>query len=213
LSKRIDSWFENPLKRFFYSLLTDRQSQILTGAHVRVVEQISGEPTTPPHTPPIELHRGVDAVNWMLSYPWVFEDGHSVTEDKNYFFSDTRSLYRFIPLEIHSPEGELQGFLVLSISQKGEKMVLRVLDYQFSNPADYKYILALAIQYAQEYLADTVELPEEAVVDFRKTLLGRILLHQKERVYQCMPMGEDSPLAEAWDDIQLKLVDGDMAFS
>jgi GNAT superfamily N-acetyltransferase len=213
LADRIDRLCEKPLKNLFFALLKGPQSNVLTGAQVRAVEQISGEPTTPPHAPPIELHRAVDAVNWMLKYPWVVENGHSVTEEMNYFFSDARPLYRLIPLEIHSTEGDQLGFVVLSASQKGEKMVLRVLDTKFSNPADHSYILALAIQYAREYSADTIELPLEAVKEFRGTLLGRMLLHKKERIYQCMPSGDDSPLAEAWEDIHLKLVDGDMAFS
>jgi GNAT superfamily N-acetyltransferase len=213
LSERMDNLFEKPLKRFFYALLTGAQTDVLAGTQVRVVDQISGEPTTLPQVPPIELHRGIDAVNWMLQYPWVVENGHSVTDDMDYFFSDTRPLYRFIPIETHSPEDDHQGFVVLSVSQKGEKMVLRVLDYKFNNPADHKYILALAIQYGREYSADTIELPFDAVTDFRRTLLGRILLHKKERIYQCMPSSDDSPLAEAWENIHLKLVDGDMAFS
>lgn len=91
--------------------------------------------------------------------------------------------------------------------------MLKVLDYKFANPSDHKYILALAIKYGREYLADTIELPMQAVVQFRRSILGRLLLHKKERIYQCMPKGENSPLAEAWEDIALKLVDGDMAFS
>jgi len=40
-----------------------------------------------------------------------------------------------------------------------------------------------------------------------------LLLHRKERIYQCMPKDDESPLAQAWEDIALKLVDGDMSFS
>ena len=47
----------------------------------------------------------------------------------------------------------------------------------------------------------------------RPRWLRKLLLHSKARIYQCMPKADDSPLAQAWEDLVFKLVDGDMAFS
>jgi len=155
----------------------------------------------------------VDAVNWMLKYPWVVETGQSITEKMDYFFSDTRPLYRFIALEVYSPEDEYKGFVVYSISQKGRKVVLRTLDFCFTQPSDQRYVTALALHYGREYLAEIIEIPAQSAVDIRPRLVAKLLLHKKERIYQCMPKDDNSPLAQAWEDIALKLVDGDMAFS
>ncbi|MBL7161826.1 MAG: hypothetical protein ISS57_04410 [Anaerolineales bacterium] len=213
LIDRIDGWVGPVLKRFFYALISGPQTKVLAGIRFEEVDQISGEPPTQPHRPQTELHRGVDAVNWMLKYPWVVETGQSITEEMDYFFSDARPIYRLIALEVFSPEDEYKGFVVFSASQKGNKFMLKTLDYCFANPSDRRYVLALAVHFGREYLADTIEIPEEAAVNLRPRLLGKLLLHKKERIYQCMPKDEDSPLAQAWEDITLKLVDGDMAFS
>lgn len=213
LTRRVDAFFEQKLKRLFYRMLIGPQSRVLAGAQVRDVEQISKEPTTFGPRPQVELHRGIDAVNWMIEYPWVVESGQSATEEMDYFFSDTRPLYRFLVHEIYSLENEYMGFAVYSISQKGEKIVLKTLDYYFANPSDQRLLLALAIKHGKQFQADTIELPQEAVKQFRKNLLGKILLHRKERIYQCMPKEKNSPLAQSWEQIALRLVDGDMAFS
>ncbi len=213
LTKRIDGLFQKPLKRLFYNLLIGPQRKVLAGAQVRDVERISKEPTTPALRPNVELYRGIDAVNWMIEYPWVIETGQSVTEEMDYFFSDTRPMYRFLTHEIYSLDDEYLGFVVYSISQKGDMVVLRTLDYCFTIKSDQRYLLALAIEHGKQYQADTIELPQEAVNKLNRSILGKILLNRKERIYQCMPKKEPSPLAQAWEHIALRLVDGDMSFS
>ncbi|MBM3144315.1 MAG: GNAT family N-acetyltransferase [Chloroflexi bacterium] len=210
---RLDSWVGPVLKRVFYALIGGPQTKVLAGIRFEEVDQISGEPPTPPSRPQAELHRGVDAVNWMLKYPWVVESGQSITEEMDYFFSDARPMYRTIAVEVFSPEDEYKGFVVFSASQKGKQFMLKTLDYRLSNPSDGRYVLALAIHYGRKFLADTIEIPAEAAADLRPRLLGKLLLHKKERIYQCMPKDDDSPLAQAWEVLTLKLVDGDMAFS
>ncbi len=209
----IDSWVGPFLKRLFYALIAGPQSKVLADIRFEEVDQLQREPATPLNRPQVELHRGVDAVNWMLKNPWVVETGQSITEDMDYFFSDTRPLYRFVALELFSSDDEYKGFVVYSISQKGSKMVLRTLDYCFTQPSDQRYVLALAIQYGRQYLADIIEIPAQAAADLRPSLIAKLLLHRKERIYQCMPKDDESPLAQAWEDIALKLVDGDMSFS
>ncbi len=201
------------LKRFFYSLILGPQIKVLEDIRFEQVDQLQSEPATPPVRPQVELHRGVDAVNWMLRHPWVVETGQSITEEMDYFFSDARPLYRFIALEVFSAEDEYRGFVVYSISQKGQNTILRTLDYCFTQPSDQRFVLALAIHCGHQYLADTIEIPAQAAAELRPRFLASLLLHKKVRIYQCMPKDDDSPLAQAWEEIALKLVDGDMAFS
>jgi len=76
---RLDSWIGPVLKRLFYALITGPQTKVLADIRFEEVDQIQREPATRPHRPQVELHRGVDAVNWMLRYPWVVETGQSIT--------------------------------------------------------------------------------------------------------------------------------------
>lgn len=213
LTDRLDSLLAPVLKPFFYAWLAATQAQVLAGIRFREVDQLRGEPPTCPHRPRVELHRGVDAVNWMLTYPWVLESGQSLTEEMNYYFSDARPLFRFIALEVYSPEDEYKGFVVFSVTRKKDQVMLKTLDYRFTNPSENRYALALAIHYGRQYQADTIELPAEVAAHLRSSLLGRLLLHRKQRIYQAMPKDEDSPLAQAWEEMKLNLSDGDMAFS
>jgi hypothetical protein len=204
-----------PLTRqIFYRLLDRKFASTLQDYHFREVARI--RPDLPPRAdrPPIELHRGVEAVNWMLAYPWVLETGQSHTENLDYYFSDTRPLFRFIAVEIYDPTNNAYlGFVVFSVSQKGTSIALKTLDFQTVSPDHYRPILALAIRYGRHYRADTIEIPEEIVAPLRPSLLGRLVLLRKTRIYQCHPKSEDSPLGRSWQDIQRHLYDGDMAFS
>ncbi len=212
-TKSIDRAVATLTKKFFYSLLTKAQARILEGIRFRDVPQIHAYPSHPTHRPKTELHRGVEAVNWMLSHPWVVDTGHSVTEKMDYYFSDARPLYRLIALEVYTPEDEYRGFVVFSASQKGSGVMLKTLDFCFTNPSDYRCVLALAVKLGRQYGADIIELPAEVTAHLQDSLLGKLLLHEKKRIYQCMPKTEDSPLAQTWSDITLHLYDGDMAFS
>ena len=90
---------------------------------------------------------------------------------------------------------------------------MKTLDYAIRDPDQYEQILALAVHFGQENDVVTIEIPEEMAHPLSETILGRILLLEKKRIYQCCPRAEDSPLAQAWKDLTLNLYDGDMAFS
>ena len=149
----------------------------------------------------------------MLAYPWVVETGQSLTEQMNYYFSDSRPLYRLIAAEVYTGADEYKGFAVFSVSRKGSGVVLKTLDFRFSNPSDNRCVLALAVKFGRRYQADTIELPGEIAEYLRGSLPGKLLLHKKERIYQCMPKSANSPLAQSWPELTLHLYDGDMAFS
>ena len=202
-----------PITRYFFSpQLTRIEAELSTGFRFQEVNKIHAEPKIPPHRPEVELHRNVDAVNWMLTYPWVLESGSSVTESLDYYFSDTRSMYEQIAVEVYDMSDHYIGFAVFSASQQGEKTVLKTRDFRFEQPSYERAVLALALRYGREYDAETIELPMEAA-RYIPGKLQKVLLQPKERIYQCMPKSDDSPLALLWQEINFHLWDGDMAFS
>lgn len=202
-----------PLARgLFASRLQKLESELSEGFRFQEVDQIHAEPPKSPHRPETELHRGVEVVNWMLAYPWVVEGGQSVTEKMDYYFSDARPMYRQIAVEVYDLEQKYLGFMVFSVSQKGEKVALKTRDFRFAQPSYERTVLALALRYGREYGAATIELPAEIGAHLPPNL-AKMLLQRKERIYQCMPKSEDSPLAQLWLEISLHLHDGDMAFS
>lgn len=212
--KRVDNWFAPWTKKIIYRVMSGTADSLLAGARYEDVTHLREAPTTPEPRPNVELHRGADAVNWMLHYPWIVDAGQSVTAEMDYYFSDTRPMYRIFGVEITSPEGEYLGFVTFSISRKSaDSVFLKMLDYQFSRREDRRYALALALRYGRQHQADTIEIPQEMAQYMQPRWPRKILLHSKTRIYQCMPKANDSPLAQAWDDLAFKLVDGDMAFS
>ena len=210
-SRRLDQALSPLTKRVFYPLLSRAMEGKLDGLQIQEVDQVRGTLMEPSQRPEAELYRGIEAVNWMLKYPWIVEHGQSRTEEMDYYFSDARPLYRLIALEIKTQDGTDLGFVVFSISQKPSGTVLKTLDFHILDMD--QYILALAVRYARKYQADTIEVPVEVVKGFEGSLLGKLLLVKKTRIYQCHPMGKESPLAKAWHKLELHLYDGDMAFS
>lgn len=165
-------------------------------------------------TPEVGLVRGVEAINWMLVYPWVVEPDESPTGDLDFYFSDVRPVFKNIAVEIYGlQDRRLLGFAVFSLSTIDRKLTLKILDHGCVDPADRKYVLALAVHYAREQRADRLELPGHLVDYFGGRLLRSLLLVRKSRTYQAHPKGEDSPLAQAWPEFSFAYPDGDMPFS
>jgi hypothetical protein len=217
ISNRVTHWIDrvfSPItKRVFYQALTSRLEGDFRNFSYRKASRILIFPEGAPR-PKAELYRGIEAVNWMLAYPWVVETGNSLTADMDYYFSDVRPLYRLIPLELTDPHnGAYLGFVVFSVSQKGASTAVKTLDFKFTDPSKYHHVLTLALHLGREYNADTIEVPDEVASPLKDSLLGGLLLQPKTRIYQCHPKSDDSPLADVWHEITLHLYDGDMAFS
>jgi GNAT superfamily N-acetyltransferase len=188
---------------------------ILKGITVQEVDEV--QPDTPDQIAglsPVILYRGAEIVNWMLKYPWVVEAGQSKTEKMDYYFTDVRDYYRNITLGLSSGSNhDYRGYAILSVSTYRKRMALRVLDTSFNNPVDGRYVLPLAIRYAHEMKADVIDLSTPQAEAIQSRFLRRVLLHRKKRIYQCFPASPDSPLAQAWPEIEFHYCDGDMAFS
>jgi hypothetical protein len=212
LSKALSNKVRPLTSKFFSSHLSKVEAELSKGFNFQEVDQIHAAPKVPPHLPEVELHRGIDAVNWMLAYPWVLEKGSSVTEKMDYYFSDSRTKYQQIAVEVFGQDGHYIGFAVFSVSQQGAKTSLKTRDFQFEQPSYERVVLGLALKYARMNQAEAIELPAQ-IIKYLPRRLRSLLLQPKERIYQCMPKSDESPLAQNWPDIQFQLWDGDMAFS
>ena len=213
LTKRFARLLSPVFKRIFYPLLSKQTQSALAGLNVRKVERLQTQFAGYEHRPDVEFYRDIDAINWMIRYPWVVPSGESPTEEMDYYFSDVRPFFEFIPLEVFRDDGQFAGYLVFSVSGYGETTSLKVLDYDYRDEKMADSFFALAVQFGRTYNADRLEIPAEFAGGIRKGFPGRLLLYEKKRIYQCSPKSEDSPLHKAWDKLVFHLADGDMPFS
>jgi hypothetical protein len=158
--------------------------------------------------------RGVEAVNWMLKYPWVVSRSDTITDMPNYYFSGVREIFRYVAIEIRSPGAGLpKGFLVLSISHKKEKTRVKILDFHFNNPADCEIAVYLALKHAKVFLADRIEYPCSLEIYFKKTIGFKKLIKKQRRLYLFYPASSHSPLAVYKGKIAFNYCDADTAFT
>lgn len=202
-------------KRLFYRLMLNQMSANVKDFRYIQVKQIKHSEdaatlgTNSPH-----FYRGIDLINWMLRYPWIQSSGEMKNRWGRYYFSEVRDIFRYIALEIYSGEMELyQGFLILSISRTRKKTVVKVLDYNFNNPADSKIACLLTVKYARDVLADRIEFPLCLEADFSCKFLRKFFLKRQKRTYLFLPKDKDSALANSAGELVLKFCDGDIPFS
>jgi hypothetical protein len=88
-------------------------------------------------SPSASFLRDLDTVNWMLQHPWVVSRKDTGKDVQNYYFSRVRDLFKLVALEIFAPDGNIfKDFLILSLSDKKNKSVVKILDYNFYDPQD-----------------------------------------------------------------------------
>ncbi|MCD6402077.1 MAG: GNAT family N-acetyltransferase [Anaerolineales bacterium] len=213
VTRKIDRLLSPFTKSIFYSALNFITRKYIMGIQIEEVSELTNSFQGYEHRPMVELHRSLETINWMLKYPWVVNPGQSLTENMDYYFSDVRALYKTFGLEIRDSSGQFTGFIVFSVSKIGGNVVLKVLDYDYRDKRMENILFALAIRYGKKFSADRIEMPMELIGELAYRLLGRILLHEKRRIYQSSPKSEDSPLARSWEKLTFHLADGDMPFS
>jgi GNAT superfamily N-acetyltransferase len=219
ITNRATAWVDRlggkVTKPLVYQLLKRSFHADLSEIHFEQVDEVRAEtPAQKANLPEVLLYRGPQIVNWMLRFPWVTEPGHSPTEHLPFYFSDVRDIFRYIALEVFTGQSkDYSGYVVLSVSKMREHLELKVLDVCLSRQADHRYVLPLALKFAHRYRADTILLPAWVVESVQKRFWAKITLHKKQRTTQCFPKGAHSPLAQAWQAIELNYCDGDMAFS
>ena len=204
-------------KRLFYRLVVrrsqSRQKRKFTWKTVdRIDQSLFGESNRQPAG--ASFCRGIEAVNWMLNYPWVVSGNARKSDLPRYYFADVRDIFRYVAIEINSVHkaGPL-GFLVLSISHKKEKTRVKILDFYFNNPADEEIAVYLALKHASGYLADRIEYPSRLANYFNHHAEFKKLIKKQNRLYMFYPQSSNSPLAVCQGTIALDYCDGDTTLS
>jgi hypothetical protein len=150
----------------------------------------------------------------MLQHPWVVSRKDTGKDVQNYYFSRVRDLFKLVALEIFAPDGNIfKDFLILSLSDKKNKSVVKILDYNFYDPQDAFIAGYFGIKYAKGLLADRIEYPESLNGFFVEQPFFKRLIKRKKRLYLFYPNTNDSPLAVSAGKIKLDYCDGDTAFT
>lgn len=203
---RAFGWFTRWLFYLWFRELTKGEPANLSMLQVdRVRDEVHN--TLDKYQP--RFYRGSKVVNWMLAYPWVLHPGQSDSEDLDFYFSDVKPEFESAAFEIFVDD-TYQGYLVFQFSVKGVYRVVKVLDVDL--PKD-SWILPLAMRYAKRKRADKIEMNFKHAARIEKTLLGKLILQRRERIYQCYPKSDESPLGRHWKNMVLDYTDGDMAFT
>jgi len=160
------------------------------------------------------FHRDIDTINWMLQHPWVVSKPEAGKDVQNYYFSQVRDLFKLVAMEIYAPDGKTpKGFIVLSLSRKKNKSVVKILDYSLCVPQDAYIAGYFGIKYAKDLLADRIEYPESLNSFFEEQPFFKRMIKRKKRLYLFYSKNNDSPLSMSADKIKLDYCDGDTAFT
>ncbi|MBW8009816.1 MAG: GNAT family N-acetyltransferase [Chloroflexi bacterium] len=216
LNKPVENIFDRvftPLfKPFLYSWVLRLANKGLTPITTKRVKQIRpANADRQLNSNRIAFYRSPQIINWMLEYPWNLQPGQSRTEAMDYYFTDVRVGFEIFALEVYGED--YKGFIIFQISQIEGRWVLKTLDHDFSDPEYESYILPIALKLAKEKRVDVIEISHRITLPIESSLIGRLILGTKQRIYQCKPKSEDSPLGRNWTNITLSYVDGDTPFT
>ena len=160
------------------------------------------------------FYRDIQMVNWMLKYPWVLSSDAGEIPKTNYHFAWVRDVFEHIALEIYTKrDNDLKGFVVLSVSVKKGKTILKILDYYVRDLRDLRIIFGASLKLAARHLADRIDIPAEFQNCFNDKYLQLYLVKKKKRAYVYYPESKTSPLSACIDQVALNYCDGDTAFT
>ena len=213
---RFGRWRYQLKKRMVYGIVFQKLKAKKNIFKSRLVNRLDEELKSlmAQQSPSVSFHRDLDTINWMLQNPWVVSRKDAAKDVQNYYFSRVRDLFDLVALEIFAPDGNTRkGFLILSLSHKKNKSVVKVLDYYFYDPQDTFIAGYFGIKYAKDLLADRIEYPESLNSFFEEQPFFKRLIKKKKRLYLFYPNSNDSPLAVSAGKIKLDYCDGDTAFT
>ena len=213
---RLGSWGYQLTKKWVYSIVFQKLKTQKYIFKSKAVDQLDEEfkSLMTQQSPFASFHRDLDTLNWMLQHPWVVSKKDAAKDVQNYYFSRVRDLFKLVALEIFAPnEKNRKGFLILSLSCKKNRSVVKILDYYFYDPQDAFIAGYCGIKYARDLLADRIECPENLNGFFSQLPFLKRLIKRKKRLYLFYPKANDSPLAVSADKIKLDYCDGDTAFT
>ena len=213
---RLGGWVYLQTKRLTYSIVFQKLKTQKYIFKSKAVDQLDEELKSlmTQQSPSASFHRDLDTVNWMLHHPWVVSRKDAGKDVQNYYFSRVRDLFELVALEIFAPDGKTRkGFLILSLSCKKKKSVVKILDHHFYDPQDAFLAVYCGMKYAKDLLADRIEYPESLNRFFSDLPFLKRLIKRKKRLYLFYPRANDSPLAMSVGKIKLDYCDSDTAFT
>jgi len=214
--KRMHKAIYRGAKSVFYRTATKDQRDVAGRFEWNVVERIdeSGWRSCAGYFNRPSFFRGIEAVNWMLQYPWVVSKTSGVNKTKNFYFSETRDIFRYVAIELYHPaDRNPAGFMVLSVSHKKEKTRIKLLDFHLQDTEDVQIIGYLILKYAAKFRADCIEYPDYLAGYFQSLPWTKKLIKRQTRLYLFHPSGNGSPLAVSRGKIRFDYCDGDTTFA
>jgi hypothetical protein len=125
-----------------------------------------------------------------------------------------RDRFGFVALEFYAQDGNQPvGYMILSVSSRKGKTVLKILDVYFQDPEDYNAAAYSSWKYANKYQAQRVYFPAQLSEFYLEQPLLEGLVKKKKRLYLYYPGHAGSPLAQNASRIELNYCDGDTAFT
>ncbi len=216
ISDRLAEKIYSIQKNIFYRMLITREIEKVNDIRYREVDQITKvtRNTEKFNNSVSGFYRGVEVINWMIKHPWIVSSDDIQEDIRKYYFSTMRETFKYIALEIFSKKEEsFKGYLVLSVSKKETRTVVKMLDFYFENPKDCCTAFILTIKYAHAFLADQVEFPDDPAMHFKRSVLFKHLVKKKDRLYLYFPGTESSPLSAGPGHIAFNYCDGDTPFT
>lgn len=86
------------------------------------------------------MRRELDALNWILEYPWLINSPET-EESQRYHFSSVAKNFQFLPLKIYNSKSIAIGFIILSIRDGKMKT-----PYTYFDPKEVKTVAKLIEQ-------------------------------------------------------------------
>ncbi len=202
-------------KRLFYAAIGGKTKKLLGGYAMERIDRLAEAdffPGRPPSQPC--FLRNAEIVDWMLSRKWVYSESEKKGEAGTYHFSGARDLFAYFPLKLYfRKNGEYRGFLVLCVSARKGRTLVRVLDNRLKTEDDMDAACGAALLHARKYGADRVEFPREWGERLKGMPVFRPFLKKQEREYLYFSKRENGFLERYRNTIQLDYCDGDVAFT
>ena len=214
--KRMRHAIYRGVKSVFYSIAIKDQRHLEQRFKWTVVDRIDESCRRPDtgHSNLPSFFKGIEAVNWMLQNPWVVSKNPGEKKTQNYYFSETRDIFKYMAIEIYRLEDRRpDGFMVLSVSHKKEKTRIKLLDFHLQNEKDPGIVGYPLLKYAKKFLADRIEYPDYLAAYFQSLPWTKKLIKRQTRQYLFHSCSNASPLAVSRGKILFDYCDGDTAFT
>jgi hypothetical protein len=204
-----------PIYKLLYKSILNSLKIYLDDVMYKEVSEVSEHLSTGKNSKPVEFFRNHEIINWMLKYKWTTTKDELEKGDYNYFFAEIRDAFIFTALEVYPKrDRSRKGFMILSVSIDNLDIILKILDFRFSNAEDYDYILPIAFKYANDHLANIIEIPNELYEHLPANRIVRFVIQKRERTYLIYPKSDKSPLHKLdKNNLDLSYCDGDTAFT